>query len=373
MRFSFVIPTYNNRKLLGNTLAVLNSLEGYGRNDFEVIIVDDGSTDGTGEFVGRLPVNYPLHYRYLKRDENSCRARARNHGWKNASGEIIIFIDSDILVRRNYLKEIDRCFNLDNNILVVGMRIHLSEKDTHKIISGESSPDNFYWDKDDFESLDNRYYYCGKDSYNANANMFPWTLVYSCNMVVMKKHLEKVNGFDEKFIAWGLEDNELGLALEQTGVHVVINSRIEVLHQYHGNRNDHFIPEEKKAGYNANVEYLLAKHNLSLKIDRRFLKQVLNGEMGFFSFPSKYEIYTVDFKVPDNLQNVQEAIQIYLEKGKSMVIVNDYNEKTDIDLWIQLLGKQGAAVRYFPVSKQIDLSRMKAYMDSKKMEGSPGG
>jgi glycosyltransferase involved in cell wall biosynthesis len=97
-----VIPAYNNKLLLRKTLEALNYQIGYGRNDYEVIIVDDGSSDGTCDYIKNVNRNYNLKYFYLERCDDSGRARARNYGWKKASGDIIIFIDSYIhLHKRN--------------------------------------------------------------------------------------------------------------------------------------------------------------------------------------------------------------------------------------------------------------------------------
>lgn len=64
MKYSFVIPTYNNRVLLKNTLEALNYQPGYGY--YEVIVVDDGSTDNSGEYIKGVNRNYDLKYFYLE-------------------------------------------------------------------------------------------------------------------------------------------------------------------------------------------------------------------------------------------------------------------------------------------------------------------
>lgn len=91
MFFSIVIPTYNRERIVLNAL---KSITAQTFNDFEVIIVDDGSTDATAEVIQAL--NDPK-IKYFK-TENCGVAHARNYGIKKASGSYITFLDSDDLL-----------------------------------------------------------------------------------------------------------------------------------------------------------------------------------------------------------------------------------------------------------------------------------
>jgi len=93
-RVSVVIPTHDRAHLLPETLA---SVRGQTETDLEVIVVDDGSTDGTAEVVSALQSNDPrLLYLPLPRSGNL--ARVRNAGVARARGELIAFLDSDDLL-----------------------------------------------------------------------------------------------------------------------------------------------------------------------------------------------------------------------------------------------------------------------------------
>jgi glycosyltransferase involved in cell wall biosynthesis len=83
---SVIIPTYNRRALLAETLAgVFAQTE----TDYEVIVVDDGSTDGTVEFLRAQPVQV------VSRPHVGRPAAARNAGLERARGDLIAFLDSD--------------------------------------------------------------------------------------------------------------------------------------------------------------------------------------------------------------------------------------------------------------------------------------
>ena len=123
--YSVIIPTYNNKELLGNTLEALNHQNGFGPGSYEVLVVDDGSNDGSEAFVQDIPCSYSFRYIYLPRNADSCRSRVRNTGWKQARGRYVVFLDSDIVVAPNYLEDLDGYFRINPNLFVCGFRYML--------------------------------------------------------------------------------------------------------------------------------------------------------------------------------------------------------------------------------------------------------
>jgi glycosyltransferase involved in cell wall biosynthesis len=99
--FSVVIPTFNRAGFIVKTIqSVLNQ----DFQDFEIIVVDDGSTDETETVVNRIA---SPRIRYFKR-ENKERAAARNFGVHSSSGAYVTFLDSDDLFKPNHLSEANR-------------------------------------------------------------------------------------------------------------------------------------------------------------------------------------------------------------------------------------------------------------------------
>jgi glycosyltransferase involved in cell wall biosynthesis len=94
--FSIIIPTYNRSEFVINSI---NSVLSQTYENFELIIVDDGSTDDTEAVVSKIK-DRRLHY-YKK--ENAERGAARNYGVNIAQGEYINFLDSDDLLYENHL------------------------------------------------------------------------------------------------------------------------------------------------------------------------------------------------------------------------------------------------------------------------------
>ena len=215
MKYSFVIPTYNNKVLLKNTLEALNYQPGYGH--YDVVVVDDGSSDDTAGFIRGINRNYDLKYLYLERCEDSCRARTRNHGWRNADGEIVVFIDSDIVVRPDYLAELDRCFAVSDAIAVIGNRLFMNSPTGYSDITDCSIFKKCFFDGKQFDNLEFRHFLYASTSYNINAIMYPWMQLYSCNAAIPKKWLEAVGGFDENFRIGQYEDKDFFLRAAKAG------------------------------------------------------------------------------------------------------------------------------------------------------------
>lgn len=98
VKASVVIPTFNRRESLLSTLASLAG-QFFPADQFEVIVVDDGSTDGTSEIERD---RYPFKLRIL-RQPNQGSAAARNAGALEARGRLLIFLDDDMIVEPNYV------------------------------------------------------------------------------------------------------------------------------------------------------------------------------------------------------------------------------------------------------------------------------
>lgn len=97
VKLSVIIPTYNEEK---DIAACVESLQKQSHKDFEIIIVDDGSTDNTLEIVARYTKVKVLH------QNHNGPGSARNLGAKGAKGKILIFIDADMTFSKDYLKNL---------------------------------------------------------------------------------------------------------------------------------------------------------------------------------------------------------------------------------------------------------------------------
>jgi glycosyltransferase involved in cell wall biosynthesis len=101
IKYSVVIPVYNRKEQLLLTLTAFEK-QTYPRGNFEVIVVNDGSTDHLEEFLKDYSCPFNLIYRNI--DSRKGPAAARNLGVKEANGEYIIFCDPDFLVCPNFIE-----------------------------------------------------------------------------------------------------------------------------------------------------------------------------------------------------------------------------------------------------------------------------
>ncbi|MCL5798226.1 MAG: glycosyltransferase family 2 protein [Patescibacteria group bacterium] len=103
---SIVIPTYNEEKHIEQCIV---SIINQSYTNYEIIIVDDGSTDHTREIVSKYKVK-------LISIKHGGPGYAKNYGVKFAQGEILVFLDGDLLIEKNYIKNIIRPIQKGNSI-----------------------------------------------------------------------------------------------------------------------------------------------------------------------------------------------------------------------------------------------------------------
>ncbi|MES2734550.1 MAG: glycosyltransferase family 2 protein [Bacteroidota bacterium] len=119
--FSIIIPTYNRAELIGKTISSV--LEQSFQN-FEVIVVDDGSTDNTEEQI-RCITTEKLAYFKKKNEE---RSTARNYGMDRAQGEYITFLDSDDLLYPQHLQNAIEAINKHVNPAFLHLGYEITDK-----------------------------------------------------------------------------------------------------------------------------------------------------------------------------------------------------------------------------------------------------
>jgi glycosyltransferase involved in cell wall biosynthesis len=112
---SVIIPTYNRKGPLRETLASLGS-QTYPSDRFDVIVVDDGSTDGTEAVAAET---FPFTLR-LVRQINQGDAAARNFGARHSQADFLVFLDDDILVEPGYLTYLIHAHDMRQNRIVAG-------------------------------------------------------------------------------------------------------------------------------------------------------------------------------------------------------------------------------------------------------------
>ena len=197
---SVVVISYNARDFLACSLAALNHQQLLSGDSFEVIVVDDGSNDGTSEMVEGKSWSNRLRLVRLPRDGRSSRGRARNAGARAASGKVLIFLDGDQLPAPAFVADHIALHRCGSDLAVMGLRTRLAGP-----VHADLLRDGF-----DLSLLpqrqagDGRLAVVGQYSENMGDMAVAWHLFYSCNVSLRTDSFRSIGGFDEDFTGWDL-------------------------------------------------------------------------------------------------------------------------------------------------------------------------
>ncbi len=204
MFFSVIITAYNRADKLRDSLeAIFN--QSMSTKDYEVIVVDDGSTDNTREVVEAAQEKHKtLRYFY---QENSGQGVGRNTGVEAAKGKIVVLIQDDIIVTHDFLYEHQKFHYLhpDDNVGVLGFTAWHPKLSVNPYMQWLTNGSSFFGryggHQFAYEKL--------RGKKLADYNFF-----YTSNISLKKVMLEKFP-FDSVFSGYGWEDIELGYRLQQ--------------------------------------------------------------------------------------------------------------------------------------------------------------
>ena len=196
MFFSVVIPTYNRKPILEKCLKALEVqvLSENAVTDYEIVLVDDGSTDGTLEWLETHKDNFP-HVRTFEQ-EHMGSAAARNLGVEKAKGDTIIFIDSDLVVTEVFLQA-------HADALTEGQK--------------ELGSDRFFT----YGAVINTANFENPTSEPYKLTDYSAAFFATGNVAIAKHWLEKAGLFDTGFQLYGWEDLELGVRLKKLGLKLI--------------------------------------------------------------------------------------------------------------------------------------------------------
>lgn len=198
LEISVVVPTYNRLETLAPVLPTLLA-QNLAPSEFEVLVCDSNSTDGTAEFLAKMHEQHP-NVRHLP-GPYSGRAAARNAGIDAARGDVVLFNDSDIFASPDLLAQHLRHHRAQRNVAVVGLEVQV--KDYADYLRKRDNPG-------ERGSL-----------HKPTRRTLPWLYFLTGNASVRRDDLLRVGRFDESFTGYGHEDLELGYRLARAGVAIL--------------------------------------------------------------------------------------------------------------------------------------------------------
>ncbi len=203
MKLSIIIPSHNRLDQLKKVLQGLEK-QTLPCDEFEVLVVSDGSTDGTDDFL--LTAITPLQLKAFFQP-NQGAAAARNLGIAQATGEIILFLDDDVFPVSELIEE--------------HLRFHSLYGDCAVVIGPMLAPPDYEpspWVNWELEKLAEQYNDMTKGKWAPTARQF-----YTGNTSLARRHLVESGGFDPTFRR--AEDVELAYRLAQRGLKFFFNPR----------------------------------------------------------------------------------------------------------------------------------------------------
>jgi GT2 family glycosyltransferase len=211
---SIIIPTCNN---LGLTRQCLESIRaGTGLGDYEIIVVDNGSSDGTPDFLREQQA--AGHLNAILNPENLGFARASNQGARAAAGKYLVFLNNDTVVTSGWLRELCRCAGEDDRIAAVGAKLLFPDE------SVQHAGAVFNANKKIYHIYKNLH----KDHPAVNKRREFQVLTAAC-LLVKKEAFQAVGFFDEHYHN-GYEDVDLCLKLGHSGYRLIYEPRAQVYH-----------------------------------------------------------------------------------------------------------------------------------------------
>lgn len=216
MYCSIVVPAFNSEKTIKECLSALLNQE----IECEVIVVDDGSKDNTA--------NIAREFKKVKvfQQKNKGPASARNFGAKKAEGEVVVFVDSDCIAEKNFVKEMLSQFEEDKEVEGVQGAYKTRQKELIAL----------------FEQFEI------EERYKKMRNRKEIDFIATYAAAYKKKYFLKEGGFDERFPIASGEDIDFSYSLHEKGKKLVFNEKAVVFH-YHPVSLKHYLKTKFLRGF----------------------------------------------------------------------------------------------------------------------------
>ena len=236
MRIAVIVTTYNRPDALA---AVLEGYLAQTDTDFELLVADDGSTQETADVVRGFQARAGFPIRHVWQEDDGFRAAAiRNRALAATTADYIIFTDGDCVPPVAFVAA-QRAL-AEPGWFLSGNRVLLSETFTQRVLQGKTQL--FAWRKPQLlyavlRGDINRWLpFLRLPDWDWLRKSTPqrWEGAKTCNLAVWRADLLRVNGLDEAYTGWGLEDSDLVIRLVRAGVrHKSGRFSVPVFHLWH--------------------------------------------------------------------------------------------------------------------------------------------
>lgn len=248
MKTALIVTTYNRPDALGAVL------EGYCRQsdqDFELVVADDGSKEDTAEVVRQFAQRAPFRLTHVWHEDRGFRAAAiRNRAVASSGADYIVFTDGDCIPSRHFVRVHKQL--AEPGYFLGANRVLLSAGLTNRVLSRQLSIHSwrvFDWILSWSNREINRVLPLMElpDGPFRKWRSDRWEGIKTCNFSAWRADLIHVNGLDESYEGWGLEDSDLVIRLLHAGVkHKSARFAATVFHLWHPEQNRMGLPDNQK-------------------------------------------------------------------------------------------------------------------------------
>ena len=330
---SIVIPIFNQLEYTHACLASLQTMEEQTR--FEVIIVDDCSTDQTPEVLPQVD-----GITYLRNETNSGFVVSCNHGAEKARGKYLVFLNNDTLVKPGWLTALLETFAEDARAGIVGSKLVYPDgrlQEAGGIIWRDASG----WNYGKFDDPGNpEYNYLREVDYCSGAAL-----------MVPKALFESVGGFDLRYAPGYYEDTDLAFKVRQAGYKVLYQPLSEVVH-YEGATGGTDVTAGAKTYQDVNRSTFAEAWADDL------IKRPANGDLASLRAlpPGRKNILIIDHHLPmpdrdSGSLRMFQILKLLHELGHRVTFVPD--NLADIPPYASELQKRGIKVIHHPYIKKV--------------------
>jgi GT2 family glycosyltransferase len=238
-----VIPNYNGRHLLERNLPSVYEALNNTKTDYEIIIIDDCSTDSSVAF---LQQSYPLVHLVINARNQGFSASC-NKGIATADKDLILLLNTDIELNINYFETQFKYFDLPDTFGVMSKIIGAK--------NGETQDTARFLKYSGFKIKTNNFFHVKDENF-----LIPTAYLSGANALIDKKKLREIGGFDEIFSPFYCEDFELGLRAWRLGWKCYYDPKSYCIHDHSSTTKNYRTRNWVKAIYFRNRLFVHAIH-----------------------------------------------------------------------------------------------------------------